>query len=61
MGSDWIAKITHRSKYVITDRKEDYPIYNEEFDMHLNEDGEEWPYDNVYNYVGEVKMVEVVE
>ena len=38
-GSCWIAKITHRSKFIKTDQKEDYA------------EGE-WPYDPDWDYIG---------
>jgi len=49
-GEAWIAEIKYRSKYKITDRKENYPC---------SEDGEsDWPYDDGYDVVGDLLMVD---
>lgn len=46
-GYSYIAKVTHRSKFIKTDEKSNY------------DDEESWPYSKDFDYVGEVKMVEV--
>ena len=66
-GSNFIAKITHRSKYTITDRKENYHVHNpsctESTSSNLgistgNEkftcDKETWPYNEDWEHAGDV-------
>ena len=43
-GHYFVAKITHRSNYKVTDKKED---------------GKEWPYSDEFDFVGEPQMQEV--
>lgn len=58
-GGDYIAKITHRSKYTETDCKENY---HEHTDMCTPDcEREEWPYSNEYDVVGEMTMEAVNE
>ena len=58
-GGDFIAKITHRSKYTETDRKEDYHEHTDACPEDCAE--EEWPFDDAWDVVGKVEMVEVEE
>jgi viroplasmin and RNaseH domain-containing protein len=58
-GGDFIAKITHRSKYTETDRKEDYHEHTDACPEDCTE--EEWPFDDAWDVVGKVEMVEVEE
>jgi hypothetical protein len=44
-GGDFIATITHRSKYEIDEFKKDY------------ENEEDWPYDSDFDSVGHIKLV----
>ena len=53
-GEDYIAKITHRSKYVETDNKSNYPEYDE-----LSDD-DPWPYLD-WDSVGDIILKEVEE
>ena len=46
-GGDYIAKITHRSKFIVTDEKSNY------------DDPKEWPHSDSFDRVGYVEMVEV--
>lgn len=52
-GMDYIAEITHRSKFTETDNSKDYWKYEEE------EGKDEWPHDNDFDYVGEITLEEV--
>jgi len=51
-GYDYIAKITHRSKFIETDNAKNYWKYEEE------EGKEEWPYDNVFDIIGNIALEE---
>ena len=54
-GFDYIAKITHRTKFVETESAKDYWKYEGEEGW---EDKEEWPYDNEFDFVGKLIMEE---
>ena len=56
-GFDYIAKITHRSKFTESDNKENYHEHTE--DCPKDCDIEEWPYDNDCDKVGKITMEEV--
>ena len=56
-GKDFIAKITHRSSFEITDSKENYHEHTETCPEDCDE--EEWPYDNEWDNVGDINFVEV--
>ena len=66
---DFIAKITHRAKFVETDNKKNYPCLRRPLELaecsgceKLDEycDGtEEWPYDSDWDYVGKIEFEEV--
>ena len=54
-GDDYIAEITHRSKFTETDNSKDYWKYEEE------EGKDEWPYDNDFDSVGKISLERVHE
>ena len=69
-----VAKITHVSKYVVTDEKKNYPCIlvpnsvahcSECSEADRNgkecEGAEEWPYNSDFDTVGKIEMEEVVE
>jgi len=56
-GFDYIAKITHRSNFIETDNRNNYHEHNENCPEDC--DLEEWPYDNLFDYVGNLEMKEV--
>jgi hypothetical protein len=56
-GSCFIAKITHRSKFTETDRKENYHEHTDDCPEDCDE--EEWLYDCGADYVGRIEMVPV--
>ena len=66
-GGYVIAKITHVSAVKIVDKKENYMcIKNDEVTAHCSDcddsegcDGEEWPYESDFDYVGDVYLKEV--
>lgn len=65
-GGNFIAKITHRSKYKITDSKDKYcqkvESYNDCVNCEISEEGcetEPWPYSKDFDTVGEVIYEEV--
>lgn len=65
-GGNFIAKITHRSKYKITDSKDKYcqkvESYNDCVNCEIGEDDcetEPWPYSDDVETVGEVIYEEV--
>jgi hypothetical protein len=70
-GADYIAQITHRSKYVVTDCKESYPCphkvhpYCNGYDPALCPEDcpaeNPWPYSTRYDNVGKVEMEKVEE
>jgi len=45
-GFDYIAKITHRSKFIETDRRKNH--------WKPEEGKDEWPYDNEFDIVGNI-------
>jgi len=51
-GDNFIAKITHRSTYTVTDTKAEYHEHTDDCPEDCDED--EWPYDNAYDEVGKV-------
>jgi len=51
-GFDYIAKITHRSKFTETDNSDDYWKYEEE------EGKDEWPHDNAFDLIGNITLKE---
>jgi len=51
-GFDYIAKLTHRSKFIETDNSKNYWKYEDE------EGKEEWPYDNDFDFVGYIALEE---
>jgi len=53
-GGDYIAQITHRSKYIEIDSIKDYPTYDEINGEYTTEDGEPWPYADEYDSVGSI-------
>jgi hypothetical protein len=59
-GNDFIAKITHRSKFVETDNKKDYCQIDCCDCTKEKCDGEEWPYSSEFESVCNV-MLEKVE
>ena len=52
-GRNFIAKITHRSVYRVTDKREDYHLHTEDCPDDCGE--EEWPYDYDYDTVGVIE------
>jgi len=56
-GFDYIAKITHRSKFTESDKKENYHEHTDECPEDC--DKEEWPYDNLFDSIGNLTMEEV--
>jgi hypothetical protein len=57
-GQDYIATITHVSKFVETDNKEKLGYkYNEEAGCSANDDGEEWPYAEDIDSIGNIVLV----
>ena len=65
-GGYVIAKVTHVSAVKIVDKKENYMcIKNDEVPAHCSDcdeegcDGEEWPYESDFDYVGDVYFKEV--
>jgi hypothetical protein len=56
-GGNFIAKITHRSKFVETDRKENYHEHTNNCPVDC--DLEEWPYDSDNDCVGDLIMSRV--
>ena len=57
-GYCWIAKITHTTKFVETDSKEDYCEIDCTDCKKEKCDGEEWPYPSEYDRVGKVELIE---
>ncbi len=57
-GNDFIAKVTHRSKYTETDRREDYHFHTDACPEDCTE--EEWPYAD-WDTVGQIEMVSVAK
>jgi hypothetical protein len=70
-GADYIAQITHRSKYVVTDCKETHPCphkvypYCHGYDPALCPEDcpaeNPWPYSTRYDNAGKVEMEKVEE
>ena len=65
-GDYLIAEVTHVSAVKITDKKENYKCVNDEVPAHCSDcdesegcDGEEWPYESDFDYVGDVYFKEV--
>ena len=58
-GKNFIAKITHRSKYVITDEKKNYHEHTDACPKDCDE--EDWPYDSDFDNVGNVVYEPVIE
>ena len=66
-GGYVIAKVTHVSEVKIVDKKENYMcLKNDEIPAHCSDcddsegcDGEEWPYDSDFDYIGDVYLKEV--
>ena len=58
-GKDFIAKVTHFSKYKETANKEkDGFVWNEEAQASINSDGEEWPVAENHDSYGQVVLIE---
>jgi hypothetical protein len=57
LGRCYVAKITHRSKFIELDRKADYHEHTDDCPEDCDE--EEWPYDNDADSVGRIEMVPV--
>lgn len=64
-GNDYIAKITHVSNFIETDNKKNYPcLMSKDYCEHddtcdENCDGEEWPYDSKYDFIGHIEFREL--
>ena len=58
-GYSYIAKVTHRSYSIITDRKANYHEHTDSCPKDCDE--EEWPYDSDYDEVGRVSYVPIEE
>lgn len=58
-GYSYIAKITHRTAMEVTDTKENYHQHDDSCPDDC--DKEAWPYDDDFDYVGQVHMVPVIE
>jgi hypothetical protein len=58
-GFDYIAEITHRSKFTETDKKENYHEHND--DCAEDCDEEEWPYNNLFDVIGGISMEKIGE
>ena len=58
-GKDWIAKVTHRSSFTRTDKKENYHEHTDQCPEGCDE--EEWPYDNEWDEVGNIEFEEVAK
>jgi len=59
LGRDYIAKITHRSKYTITDEKSNYHVHTDGCKEDC--DKEEWPYSDEFDHVGNTTLEEVTK
>jgi hypothetical protein len=57
-GDDYIAKISHRSCFIETDKKSDYP-WDESAQANINSDGEEWC--SEHDFIGKIVLQEVEE
>ena len=55
-GFDYIAKITHRSKFTESDRKENYHEHTDDCPEKCDE--EEWPHDNAFDIIGNITLEE---
>ena len=55
-GQCFIAKITHKTKMNVTDKKENYHEHSEKCPKDC--DKEEWPYYDGFDYVGDVELIE---
>lgn len=51
-GRDFIAKVTHRSKFTETDRKENYKYVYEDDIPEDDDESEYWPHDSEIDVVG---------
>ena len=58
-GNNFIAVITHRSKYIITDEKKNYHVHTDTCPENCDE--ETWPYDSDYENVGKIVYEPVEE
>ena len=58
-GYSYIAKITHRSHFEVTDRKADYHQHTDTCPKYC--DKEEWPYDSEYDEVGQISYLPIDE
>jgi len=56
-GQSYIAKITHRTNYEVTDRVENYHEHTDECPTYC--DKEEWPYGSEFTTVGKIILKEV--
>ena len=58
-GEDFIAKITHRSKFNETDRKENYKYIDEDDIPEDDTESEAWPYSNEFDVIGDISFEKV--
>jgi len=60
-GFDCIAKVTHRSKFTETDRKENYKYVYEDDIPEDDDESEYWPHDSDIDVVGELTFEPIEE
>ena len=60
-GEDYIAKITHRSKFTETDNIKNYPIWDEENQEYVNDDGDCWNHSSNIDIEGDLTIEEIKE
>ena len=59
-GGDFIAKITHTSKYVeIGNKEKDGYVWDEEAQISINSDGEEWAVSEEFDSYGKIVLEEL--
>ena len=58
-GFDVIAKITHHSKFVAIDKKENYHDHTDDCPEGDNCEEEEWPYSDEFDEIGDIIFEEV--
>jgi hypothetical protein len=58
-GNDFIAKVTHRSKFTETDRKENYKYVYEDDIPEDDDESECWPHDSDIDIVGKLTFEQV--
>ena len=58
-GEDFIAEVTHRSKFTEIDNKDNYQYDYEDDIPEDDEESEAWPYDTEYDSVGKVEFEKV--